>query len=239
MNSPRPRDSRANNWGQSKRYGPSWQENVPLTVLQLRDLPFWPSEVMNLTLAAEFLKTTPGRHDCRWVWLLRAGVGGASRLWQIDCKPLQQLSLSAETLEVAVVPKAMWVDQTYQDPLAELSFSAFISRGNTSTERSTYTEGVFALASAQSRTFKVPPGAASWRITSAFDPGSTLNPFVANVTMHTSLANFPIESYNLADLYPGVLAGAWMPLASGCDSLTIGNGTADTKSANVVWGLDL
>lgn len=236
--SARPNDVRANNWGQSKQYGPHWQQDVPQTVLQLRDLPFWPPEVMNLSLAVDVLSADPAQHDCRWVWRLVVGTGGASRTWFIDAKPLQQVSLSAETLEVSLVAKPLFVDSPFQDPNATLSLAAFISRGNTSGAGTTYTESVATVASGNTQTFKVPPGAVGWRITGPHK-GSTNTPFAGNVSVIMSYAGFGLEQWDVVDMYDAMIAGDYVPLISGATTLSLFNSSANDIRANIIWQLDL
>ncbi len=229
-----------NNWGQQKTYGPSWLSGVPLTVLQLRKT-VWPPEVLSITLSAQFLTTTAGRHGCKWAWQITAGVGGSSRTWLVDARPLQQLSLPAQTVTVSLVALPLFEDVPFEDPLATMSIAAFIGLGNTSTEPSTFTQKVLALAPGATAVLPVPPGAVKFRVT-GFSPAlNTTSPLQAGVLVTPTFSNFPMEEYDGAELLVPVNSGDWIPLVGLCDRLTIGNATPGphTIGFNVIWGLDL
>ena len=227
-----------NVWGQSKTYGPGWIEDAPNTVLQIRNISN-PPEVVTVTLAAKIKSNAPGpTHRARFCWSITAGVGGASRTWLVDVRQLQQLSLPAQTLDISLVAKKLFENGTFLVPPGPtLDVSAFIALGNTSTERSTFTQSILNLASAQSADLEIPAGAASWRLTG--DPSLLTSPFVANVIIFPEISGYPYESYAGDKLLDAFYTGAWIPLIGSSNKLVVANGTANAITFNIEWGLDL
>ena len=234
-------------WGQSRAIGPNWVENTPYVLLQLPTLDP-PTElteplVLNVALGATFQTPLGGAAIFRW--RIQSGTGGAARHWLIDARPLQQVSLSASTLEVSLLAQRFNVDSpAYVNPKCTISAAALVAVGNTSTEQATYTSHIGGLVAGEVFRFgaeldsPIPAGASSFRLIGQ-SAGAT-SPFQAAVLISWRAAVSNVFQATGLELLPTMLSGGFIPIPGGGDELRITNGTpGNVQNFAIQWGIDL
>ena len=235
-------EQQKNAWGQSKVYGPAFQNGAPniVTFLPATELQF--PEVCTANLGIEYLDPFFDLNGFRW--LLKVGVGGAQRSWKIDALPMQQVSLPCQSLEVSLIAEPFQIGATFVDPGVRVRASAFIARGNTSTSSANYTQG-FALAAVGNPDASIlipyPAGAVGFRLV-GYAPGTVASPiFVAGVDVKLVAGGgaATLAWYQADDLLPLFSSDGYIPLPGGADALLVSNTTVLGVSGAVQWELDL
>jgi len=236
-------EQQKNAWGQTKVYGPSFQNGAPniITFLPATELQF--PEVCTANLGIEFLDAFSDLNGFRW--LLKVGVGGSQRAWKIDALPMQQVSLPCQSLEVSLIVEPFVIGTAFVDPGARVRASAFIARGNTSTSSANYTQG-FALDAVGGANASIlipyPAGAVGFRL-GGFTPTALANSIFdvdVDVKLVSAGGAATLIWMTADELLPLALSDGYIPLPGGADALLISNTDLLLgKSGIVQWELDL
>lgn len=229
-------------FGQAKTFRVPWTEGEvrPLVTKDaekiLRELPW----TKNLTLGVNVDQIQGGQFSL--YWQIRVGVGGGSDVFELDAAPLQQISLSADLMQVALVPRRQGVSNiatfNYVSPTKPIRATAFLTKGATATTRPTFTQQ-FLVGPASALSLPIPKFAAAFRVLGVPTAAAATSPFAAarnyNLLDFTGTA---IDSYN------GVFVGTnrLTPIDVGIFNTLFLDNTADAVNSNVgaiAWELDL
>lgn len=233
-------------WGQIHTYGPHWAENERRPVINFT-AGLRPPHVLTATLGTEYLPPGPNP-EITFRWAIKAGVGGAAREWIIDAKPLQQVSLAADTIEISIFASRAFVDKDFIDPNTTVRASGFLGVGATATERATYTErlnGPTVILPGNSYYFNVPNGASSFRLCGVSPNSPVSNSqsvFKAGVAIVVAGQDGqPVMAYGGPDLVAPMASGDFIPLPGGATSVRVFNATEPGPIGNmaIVWGVDM
>jgi hypothetical protein len=236
-------------WGQKRTIGPAWIENSPqvLFTLDMRRCqpPILIPHVVNVALGVDFKGPVNGAAQFRYS--VKAGTGGANREWLVDARPLQQVSLSADWLEVSLLTQRFYVDGDYQNPAVSVDGSAFAAVGNTSTSSATYTQRIANLTSGIGPQWwigpaqplgQIPAGATGFKLIGATSGGQS--PFIAGVSIALMAGVQTAAFYVGTDLKDLALSDGFIPLPGGVDSLQVYNSSGGTlNGVGIQWVLDL
>ncbi len=191
-------------FGQAKTFKPPWTENEVRRLAfrdatAVDDLPL----TKNVTLS---LQNNNQAGVFAFRWQITFGVGGGKTVFEIDANGSQQISLSADTLEIALkcsglyAPGSPLKSQAFGSPVGDVRGVAFLTQTSTATNQPTLTQlvempaGPVAGASLLAPTF-----ASGVRICGESDAGAA-NPFLANKTYSIDDTNFGIDLYNGTEL---------------------------------------
>ena len=212
-------------WGQQERFAAPWTENEERILVNLDAEPRTPV-VKTAILGVERALTLTGSFMFRWKLLV--GVSGASATFVIDAANLQQVSLPALTVSIALQATAIGQGQAFSSPSDSVKAVAFFADGVTATAPAKWTERFF-VAAGITQTCGVPAGGTRFRILG--EDGVASSPFTA------ATVYIPFASFGQTDVFTGLQLGAnrtqFVPATGHVRSLAINN----TLNANAIVGL--
>jgi hypothetical protein len=226
-----------NAWGQSVIIQAPFTENQAFPVIEVPKLEGRIPKVQNMTLGFDVPNQSVGATtNYIWRWRIRFGVGGGTRLVEIDAGGFQQLSVSAERMTIEAVIQKYYTDVAlFNPPTQNCAATVFAADGSTSTDSPTFTTGV-QPGTSSTTTIDAPVGATAWRITGD-EPAQANSPFDSDVVFSVMLNGLLIDSY-LGSYLDGVRLAS-VPLGPGTSLRIVNNDAANAKKLGVEWSIDL